>query len=94
MRNEIYARHGWVFQRTDLQDYFGRQPWYRPKGTWENREAANRLAEAELSPLERQNVKAILQYEKAQGGVNPPGLDEPRVFSGEPSRGRPETSSA
>ena len=68
MRNEIYARHGWVFQRADLQDYFGQQPWYRPKGTWENREAANRLAGAELTPLERQNVKAILEYEKGQGG--------------------------
>ena len=68
MRNEIYARHGWVFQRADLQDYFGQQPWYSPKGTWENREAANRLAGAELTPLEHQNIKAILQYEKGQGG--------------------------
>jgi hypothetical protein len=68
MRNEIYARHGWVFQRADLQDYFGQQPWYRPKGTWDNREAANRLAEAELTPLERLNIKTISQYEKGQGG--------------------------
>lgn len=30
MRNEILARHGWKFQSKDLQDYFGRQAWYRP----------------------------------------------------------------
>jgi hypothetical protein len=68
MRNEIYARHGWVFERADLQDYFGQQPWYRPKGTMENRESANRLAEVELTALERHNVKAILHYEKVQQG--------------------------
>ena len=66
MRNEIYARHGWVFQRVDLQNYFGQQSWYRPKGTLANREAGNRLAEAEMSALERQNIKAILQYEKGR----------------------------
>lgn len=66
MRNEIYARHGWVFERADLQDYFGQQPWYRPKGTLENREAANRVAGAELTALERRNIKAILQFEKGQ----------------------------
>ena len=42
MRNEIYARHGWVFNRRDLQDYFGRQSWYQPKGNLYNREQANR----------------------------------------------------
>ena len=68
MRNEIYARHGWVFQRVDLQNYFGQQLWYHPKGTLENREAGNRLAEAEMTPLERQNIKTILQYEKVQQG--------------------------
>lgn len=28
MRNEIYARHGYVFSNEELQDYFGFQPWY------------------------------------------------------------------
>lgn len=27
-RNEIYARHGRMFDSEDLQDYFNRQPWY------------------------------------------------------------------
>lgn len=69
MRNEIYARHGWVFHRADVRAHFEQQPWYQPKGTLDNRDAANRQASAELTPLERQNVKAILQYEQARRGV-------------------------
>jgi hypothetical protein len=68
IRNEIYARHGWVFQRVELQAHFEQQPWYRPKGTVANHQAANRLAEAALTPLERQNLRAISDYEKAQQG--------------------------
>jgi hypothetical protein len=30
-RNEIFARRGRKFQGQDLQEYFGRQPWYRPR---------------------------------------------------------------
>jgi hypothetical protein len=66
MRNEIFARHGWVFKRYDLQAYFEKQPWYRPKGTLANREAANRLAEREITPLERRNIKAIQEYENTR----------------------------
>jgi serine/threonine-protein kinase RIO1 len=65
MRNEIYARHGWVFNRRDLQNYFEGQPWYRPKGDLSNREQANRWAEAELTPLERKNIQIIVSREKA-----------------------------
>jgi YARHG domain len=65
MRNEIYARHGWVFNRDDLRRYFEAQPWYRPKGTLANLEEANRFVSAELSPLEKKNIQTILQYENA-----------------------------
>lgn len=30
MRNEILARHGYVFQSEDLSDYFFKQSWYTP----------------------------------------------------------------
>ena len=30
MRNEVLARHGWKFQSKDLQEYFGKQSWYKP----------------------------------------------------------------
>jgi hypothetical protein len=63
MRNEIFARHGWVFNRDDLRQYFSGQPWYRPKGTLANRDQANRLASAELTAIEKYNVNFIKQYE-------------------------------
>jgi hypothetical protein len=44
LRNEIYARHGYVFNDPNLQNYFSSQPWYRPLGN-------NRLAVAALSPV-------------------------------------------
>ena len=66
MRNEIYARRGWVFARPELRGYFERQPWYRPKGTPANREEANRWATAELSRLERQNIARIQAFERTR----------------------------
>ena len=30
MRNEIYARHGYIFKDLDLQNYFSKQSWYKP----------------------------------------------------------------
>jgi hypothetical protein len=60
MRNEIYARHGWVFRRPDLRRYFESQPWYRP-----NQDGlANRMVEAGLSGVERRNVQIIQEQEK------------------------------
>ena len=60
MRNEIYARHGWVFHRPDLRRYFESQPWYRPN----NDGQANRMIEAGLSGVERRNVQIIQELEK------------------------------
>ena len=57
-----FCRHGWVFA-DDLRAYFENQPWYRPKGTLANREAANRLVDKTITPLERHNIKVILEYE-------------------------------
>jgi len=64
MRNEIYARHGWVFNRQDLKSYFKNQSWYRPRGDAAERERVNAKIEAELTPLEKNNVQVILQREK------------------------------
>ncbi len=30
LRNEIYARHGRIFESRDLRDYFGARSWYHP----------------------------------------------------------------
>jgi hypothetical protein len=63
MRNEIYARHGWVFRRPDLQNYFESQPWYRPKS--DNAYYSNRQVEAELTPIEKRNLQIIISRENA-----------------------------
>jgi hypothetical protein len=63
MRNEIYARHGWIFRRPDLQNYFESQPWYRPRS--DNAYYSNPQVEAELSPIERRNIQIIVSRENA-----------------------------
>jgi hypothetical protein len=67
MRNEIYARHGYVFLRDedpDLVDYFARQPWYQPKGPPEDYRAVNKRATDETTELERWNAGAIVVHER------------------------------
>jgi hypothetical protein len=54
MRNEIFARHGYIFQTRDMSDYFNAQNWYRP--------LFNDVS-SKLSEIERTNVKFIKQYE-------------------------------
>jgi hypothetical protein len=61
MRNEIYARHGWIFRRPDLRNYFTSQPWYRPRS--DNAYYSNRQVEAELTSLERRNLQIIISRE-------------------------------
>ena len=56
-RNEIYARHGYIFHSADLRDHFARFDWYRPTA-----------ASVALSPLEARNVELIKQAEQASGG--------------------------
>jgi hypothetical protein len=63
MRNEIYARHGWIFRRPDLRNYFESQPWYRPRS--DNAYYSNPQVEAELTPLERRNLQIIVDRENA-----------------------------
>jgi hypothetical protein len=56
-RNEIYARHGRVFQDPALRRYFSSKSWYRGvAGT------------VELSPVEQANVQLIQSVEAARGG--------------------------
>jgi hypothetical protein len=56
MRNEIYARRGYIFRTQDMIDYFSRQGWYRP--------VSRNVA---LSAIERRNVARIQSYESAYG---------------------------
>ncbi|HEX8774647.1 MAG TPA: YARHG domain-containing protein [Pyrinomonadaceae bacterium] len=57
LRNEVYARRGMVFGPAWLSQYFYAQPWYEPS-TEENPKTP------ELGPIEKQNVEAIVNYER------------------------------
>lgn len=48
-RNEIYARHGYVFKSADLQKYFSSKSWYHTDATYNG----------SLSEVEKENVKFL-----------------------------------
>lgn len=50
MKNEIYARHGYIFKTGELYDYFSKQEWYNPR--FDN-------VEDMLSNFEKENIKLI-----------------------------------
>lgn len=56
MRNEILARHGYRFKSKDLQEYFGKQTWYKPQKD---------NSKIRLSFIEQLNVE-LIKYAEAQ----------------------------
>lgn len=59
-RNEIFARHGLIFESDDLNMYFSNQEWYH--GTTRDADSI------ELSSVERKNLDTILNYENSKDG--------------------------
>lgn len=57
-RNEIYARHGRMFNDSELQSYFDAMSWYVPTTAPEDFND-----QQELSKIERANIKLISKYE-------------------------------
>lgn len=55
MRNEIFARHGYIFKTDDMKKHFASKQWYEPKYNDVN----NMLTE-----IEKQNIRTIQQLEK------------------------------
>jgi hypothetical protein len=55
LRNEVYARHGRIFQTTWLADMFRSFPWYKPRADFKD---------SELSPVERANIALITTREQ------------------------------
>lgn len=55
MLNEIYARHGYIFQEKDLKKHFAGESWY--KGTERS------MGKLNLTPTEIQNIAFIKQYQ-------------------------------
>ncbi len=58
MRNEIYARHGYIFKTAEMKEYFKAQRWYEPK--YEN-------VDDMITKVEKENIKLIKRYESRQG---------------------------
>lgn len=56
-RNEIFARHGYVFQTEPYKSYFKGKSWYKPNSNFKGNDE-------ELSKIERYNIELILKYEK------------------------------
>jgi len=54
-RNEIYARHGYIFKSADLRRYFGAKAWYRPNPYFQ---------EGDLSTIEKKNIAIIKMMEQ------------------------------
>jgi len=53
LRNEIYARKGYIFKGSDLREFFGKMDWYEPK-----------VSEVELNKQEKKNVELIKELEE------------------------------
>ncbi|WML34762.1 YARHG domain-containing protein [Clostridium sp. OS1-26] len=63
-RNEIFARHGYIFTDDPYKSYFNKKSWYKPnpKFTGEGKQ---------LSPLERHNIKIIMTAEGLEKNLAP-----------------------
>jgi len=55
-RNEIYARHGYVFKSEDLQTYFSSKSWYLPDQSFDG----------SLNEIEKENVNFIKAREDSR----------------------------
>lgn len=58
-KNEIYARHGYIFKSEELQQYFGSQPWYKKSKKFTKNPS--------LSAVELKNVEALKNAELDAG---------------------------
>lgn len=56
-RNEIYARHGYIFKSSELNDYFAGTSWYEPDESFSGT----------LEGVEQQNAAFISEYQKNNG---------------------------
>ncbi|HEX8746317.1 MAG TPA: YARHG domain-containing protein [Pyrinomonadaceae bacterium] len=57
LRNTVYARHGRTFDSPDLQRYFDKRPWYRPRSDY---------SEASLTAADLANIKLIQAVENSR----------------------------
>ena len=81
-RNEIFARHGYVFQTQEIQNYFAAKSWYTPNSSYDG---------SGLNDVEKANVDTISAYEQKMGwaeqDVSPTKLAQGAVSSYVESQG-------
>lgn len=58
MRNDIYARHGYIFKDKSLRKIFGKQSWYKP--------TTSNASSLKLSEIELINIALIQNMEKVK----------------------------
>ena len=59
MRNEIYARHGYVFNTNPFKEYFNSKSWYHPDSSFKG-------DDSELNDYEIKNVQTIKSVENSK----------------------------
>ncbi len=59
LRNEIFARHGYIFKSRDLTDYFSKYEWYKPT-------INSDLIDKKLTEIDRRNISLIKSIENLQ----------------------------
>ena len=68
LRNEIFARHGYIFKDADLDEHFRAQPWYEPK----SQNVDNLLTDVDKKNIER----LLVAEEQANDNMLAPALRE------------------
>ena len=63
-RNEILARHGWIFDDALLREYFYSKEWYKPSIP------GKQFDYSVLSSIEQANISLIQVYEKRAEGIS------------------------
>lgn len=61
MRNELYARHGYIFNKDEYKNYFGSKSWYVPMYSDQN------TVVSMFSDIERANLNTLMSYEEDKG---------------------------
>ena len=56
-KNEIYARHGYIFTSPIYKNYFSSQPWYKENPNY---------SASDLNSIEKQNILIIVNYFQAK----------------------------
>ena len=62
-RNEIYARHGYIFQDSNISRYFNGKNWYYGTTTSQS------VAESSFNQYERDNLSLIISTERQRGST-------------------------